>query len=262
MLVFTDRFSGQMQIIYHGDLTPYNKIEVVVARGDHTQGKMVCSSVPNPNLLFPWEFSTNLMADLYLLGVKPDGEKVVLDAKPLRGNPKNENLLYRQERLKLLEQRRRRLTLAEWVILYLRQMEQKCSCWNEAFGLPKAGCTLCGGTGVVTSYWGVRSRIVIPDHEEVTFQKESTGQTNVRQYQNCFAAAFPYIQDKDIIERATGERYWVQKTQDQRFGDEMIGQEFSLISIQDYVPLRFSFQGEQQYDLAQPCQKPEIIEKN
>lgn len=246
MLVFTDRFNGKMQIISSGsDLTPYNTLTVVVARGDHTQGTVAhTESPPNPNLLFPWEFSTNLMADLYLIGTKPDGEKVVIDVKPLRGGPKNENLLLRQERVKILEQRRRRLSLAEQVVLYLRQSEQQCSCWNKAYDLAEAGCVLCGGTGVVTSYLGVRSRMAIPDSEEVAFQKEATGDTNIRQHQGCFAAAFPYIQDKDIVERGTGERYWVRKTRDQRFGDEMIGQEFDLTAVQDYAPLRFTFQKE------------------
>jgi hypothetical protein len=244
MLVFTDRFSNRMQIIFLGDLTPYNTVEVVVARGDHTQGEVVYTTTPNPNLLFPWSFDTNLMADLYLIGLKPDGEKVVLDAKPLRGGLKNENLLLRQERVKVLEQRKRRLSLAEWVILYLRQSRQRCSCWNKAYDLPTAGCGICGGTGVVTSYLGVRSRMAIPDGEQVAFQKEATGDTNIRQHQRCFAAAFPYIQDKDIVERGSGERYFVQKTEDQRLGDEMVGQEFNLVSVQNYVPFRFTLQEE------------------
>lgn len=243
MEIYVDRLNSRMQILQKGDLTPYQTFTVVMARGDYNNGITLYTGVPNPNLLFTYGFSTNSMGDIYLIGTKVDGQKVVLDAKPMRGDIKNGNLLMRQELVKIHQQRQRRLTLAEEVVVYLQQDAQRCTCYNKAYDQATPGCTICGGNGVITSHLGVRIRVAIPDQEGVKYQQEAVGSINLREHSGCFTGPFPYIQDQDIIQRASGERYFIQKSGDQRFGDEMIGQEFSLISIQDYYPLRFVMAG-------------------
>ncbi len=240
MEVFVDRQNSRMQVLCKAPLTDYTTLSVVLARGDYRRGISLYSGVPGPNLLFRYSFSTNDIADIYLIGTRPSGEEVIVDTKPLRGGTTNQSLLLRQETVKVLEQRNRRLSLAGEVILYLRQSEEPCSCYNEAFENSNPGCTVCGGTGVVASHLGLRSRAVIPDAETVRYQKEAAGTMNQREYTNCFAGPFPYLQDNDVLERGSGERYFIQKTSDQRLGNELIGQEFTLVSIQDYYPVRFT----------------------
>lgn len=240
MEVFVDRQKSRMQVICKEPITDYTAMSVLLARGDYRRGISLYSGVPTKNLLFTYGFSTNDVADIYLIGTRPTGEEVVIGTKPLRGGTLNSNLLLRQELVKLHEQRRRRLLLAEETILYLRQNENRCSCWNAAFENPVSGCTVCGGTGIVASHLGLRSRVVIPDAETVKYQKESAGISNQRESGNCFAGPFPYLQDNDVLERGSGERYFIQKTSDQRFANELIGQEFNLVNIQDFYPVRFT----------------------
>lgn len=243
MEVFVDRNGSRMQVLTKADMSSYSELSVIMARGDHHSGLVLYNGIPSPNLLFSYGFSTNDMADIYLVGMKPSHEEVIIDTKPMRGGVLNSNLLLRQEAVKVHEQRRRRLLLAEEVILYLRQNEERCSCWNAAYENAQPGCTTCGGTGVVTSHLGVRAKVAIPDAETVKYQREASGIANQREYGNCFCGSFPYLQDRDVLERGSGERYFIQKTSDQRLGNELVGQEFGLVVIQDYYPVRFVMAG-------------------
>ena len=219
-----------MQIITSVSLDKFHSFKIYLARGDWKNGVELHSCLPKSLMLFNYDFTTNESSDIWLIG----NDDIEVGHVPFRGNINNSNRTLIHEAGKIKEQRRRRLMMGEEVVLYLSQNGERCECYDDAYELAQQDCQICRGTGVVKSYYKVNKKIVIPDIEVISYDTTSSGEKTIRRISGSWSDSFPYLQDKDIIERKNGERYQIQKTKDEYFANELIGQDFDLISLQDF----------------------------
>ena len=237
MNVYVDRNAGLMQVLTETTLTQYKAIRFYLARGDFKNGQLMYECLPGQNIIFPYIFSTNNIADVILVGVDYKGEEILVEKAPLWKNYGADNDTMKFEAEKVREQRRRALMLAgEDVILYLLQSGSQCGCYDAAFGQPNKSCTNCGGTGQVQAFYGFKTKMKIPDTVQINYNLGDRGEATIKQIQNCWCLPFPYISNKDIIERKSGELFKIQKILDDYVNGAgvLVSQDFNAIAIQDY----------------------------
>jgi len=230
MELYIDRINKKMQIITSVTLDNFHSFKIYLARGNWKNGVELHSCIPKSLMLFDYDFTTNESSDIWLIG----NENIEIEHIPFRNNINNSNRTLIHEAGKIKEQRRRRLMMGEEVILYLSQNGERCTCYDEAYGSAQQDCKICNGTGVTKSYFQMNKKIVIPDIEVISFNATSSGEKTIRRISGAWSDSFPYLQDKDVVERKNGERYQIQKTKDEYFANELIGQDFDLISLQDF----------------------------
>lgn len=234
MRIYIDRFNSQLQVILDRSYSDYETVELWISRGFYDSGIKADSRKPCANYVIPFRFSTNQAADIFLVGVR-DGDRFVLAQKPLLGQANNTNITLNRQLWNLKRDKRRYLETCEEVIIYLRQQGERCSCWNVAYEQADPNCSVCGGTGLIVSYIGMRKKVSIPSEEAATFLKDADGEDVSKKLTGCWIDGFPFLSDKDVVERSTGERYYVITQKDIIFAQEMVEQTFDLVNAKDYI---------------------------
>lgn len=243
MNIYVDRNAALMQVVTTTTLTQYKTIKFYLARGDFRSGVLMYSCPPSQNIIFPFVFSTNNIADVFLVGVDYQGAEILVEKAPLFKNTEGGNMTMMFEAEKVREQRRRALMLKPaHVILYLLQNGTRCGCYDDAFGTANKSCTNCGGSGIVEAFIGFRTVMKIQDTVIVTSNLGDRGTAIVKQINGCWALPFPYMSNNDMIETSSGEIYKIQKVLDDYVDGTtvMVSQDFNLIAIQDYQRFKLS----------------------
>ena len=238
MQIFVDRFNSRIQVILDKIYAEYEYIELRIGRHDWESATILDKRYPQTNYFVSFSFSTNQVADFFLVGIRDDVTELI-DKTALGGNIATTNLMKKRQLWNLQRDKEKALIAAEPVTVYIRQSGERCSCWNEAYQQADVNCETCGGTGYSQSFIGLKRKVFIPSEEQFTFVKDSDGEENERRLSGCWTDGFPRMFDKDIIERENGERYYVQITRLITFADTLIEQQFDLVSVRDYSPFTF-----------------------